>query len=122
MPEHKNFEKRYVQWRLETPKPELKPYILNPEEMDIVNKIYAMPVAKSILFELRWTEREKLRMAIDEEKMQQNFVEDLRAQIFERQLQNKKAREYLMFSRNYMWKAGIIQRTEMCRKVKNYKK
>lgn len=79
MPEHKSFEKKYVQWRLENPKPELKPYIIYPKEMDIVNKIYAMPVAKSMLFEHRWTDREKLRMAIDEEKMQQNFIEDLRA-------------------------------------------
>lgn len=78
MPTHKTFLKGYAQWRMEHPHPSPNPYIVYPKEMDIVNKIYAMPVAKSVLFEHRWTEQSKLRLAIDSDKMYQNFVEDLR--------------------------------------------
>lgn len=47
-------------------------------EMDIINKIYAMPITKTKLMKMRETEQSKLRTVTDGKKMHQIFVEDLR--------------------------------------------
>lgn len=49
--------------------------------MDIINKIYAMPVAKTQLTKMREIEQSKLRTVTDGERMHQIFVEDLRKYI-----------------------------------------
>ena len=52
--------------------------MIYPEEMDVINRIYSMPVAKTTLTQVRFTEQSKFRPVIDEKKMFQVFVEDLR--------------------------------------------
>lgn len=78
MPVHKSFSAGYASWRSENPDYVPGIYMKYPEEMDVVNKIYAMSVEKSVLYEHQWTERSKLELALDTDKMYQNFVEDLR--------------------------------------------
>ena len=81
MPVHKMFLQDYAQWRLDNTDVVLKPYMVYPPKMDIINKIYAMPIAKTQLTKMRETEQSKLRTVIDDEKMHQIFVEDLRKNI-----------------------------------------
>lgn len=57
--------------------------------MDVVNRIYAMPVAKNVLFEHQWTEGSKIELALVSDKMYQNFVEDLR------KMENRQQKESL---------------------------
>lgn len=78
MPKHKAFLLDYAQWRLENPAPILKPYMVYPEDMDIFNRIYAMPTAKTTLTQERFTENSKLQPVIDCAKMHEIFVNDLR--------------------------------------------
>ena len=78
MPKHKVFLQDYAQWRLENPAPILKPYMVYPEDMDIFNRIYAMPTAKTTLTQERFTENSKLQPVIDCAKMHEIFVNDLR--------------------------------------------
>ena len=78
MPNHKAFLQEYAKWRMVNEKPELKPYMIYPEEMDVINRIYSMPVAKTTLTQVRFTEQSKFRPVIDEKKMFQVFVDDLR--------------------------------------------
>ncbi len=78
MPNHKAFLQEYAQWRRVNRNPHLKPYMIYPEKMEIINKIYSMPVAKTILGQVRFTEQSKFRPVIDDKKMFQVFVEDLR--------------------------------------------
>lgn len=49
MPNHKSFSKKYAEWRNQNPIIEFKLYFKFPNSMDIINKIYAYPVAKSII-------------------------------------------------------------------------
>lgn len=77
-PNHKVFLQEYAQWRRINEKPKLNPYMIYPEKMDIINKIYTMPVAKTTLTQVRFTEQSKLKPVIDENKMFQVFVEELR--------------------------------------------
>ncbi|HBI62752.1 MAG TPA: hypothetical protein DDY31_16355 [Lachnospiraceae bacterium] len=81
MPVHKMFLQDYAQWRLDNTSAVLKPYMVYPPKMDIINKIYAMPVAKTQLTKMRETEQSKLRTVTDGERMYQIFVEDLRKYI-----------------------------------------
>ena len=78
MPKHKAFLQEYAQWRLENAAPTLKPYMVYPKDMDIFNRIYAMPTAKTILTQERFTERAKLQPVIDCRKMHGIFVDALR--------------------------------------------
>lgn len=77
-PVHKAFLQDYVQWRMDNPNITLKPYMVYPDEMDIFNKIYAMPIAKTLLTQARDTERSRPRPIIDDKRMHQIFVEDLK--------------------------------------------
>lgn len=81
MPVHKMFLQEYAQWRIDNPDVTLKPYMVYPKEMDIINKIYAMPVAKTLLTQRRITELSKLRTVTDDARMHRIFVEDLRKNI-----------------------------------------
>ena len=78
MPMHKAFIQDYAQWRVDNPTPILKPYMVYPKEMDIYNKIYAMPIARTLLTQKRFTERSRLRPVTDNHRMYQNFVDDLK--------------------------------------------
>ncbi len=79
MPKHKAFLQDYAQWRLENPTPMLKPYMVYPKDMDIFNRIYAMPTAKTYLTQERFTENSKLQPVIDCRKMHGIFVDALRS-------------------------------------------
>ena len=78
MPEHKTISKGYVQWRLEHPTPELKVYITYPKEMDVLNKIYTLPVAKVSLEEHQESPWSPVRMIEDVDKRYWDFVEELK--------------------------------------------
>lgn len=78
MPVHKAFLQDYAKWRINNPAPVLKPYMVYPKEMDIFNKIYAMPIAKTLLTQMRFTEQSKLRPVTDNQRMYQIFVDDLK--------------------------------------------
>lgn len=78
MPVHKTFIQGYAQWRVDNPTLILKPYMVYPKEMDIYNKIYAMPIARTLLTQERFTERSKIRPVIDNRRMFKIFVDDLK--------------------------------------------
>lgn len=78
MPEHKTFLQEYAQWRMNTSDIILKPYMVYPQEMDIFNKIYAMPTAETLLTQERLTDKSKLRPVIDNKRMHQIFTEQLK--------------------------------------------
>lgn len=78
LPVHKAFIKEYAEWRVSTPSFLLKPYMVYPEEMDIYNKIYAMPIAKTLLTQQRETEQSKLRNVTDDQRMFQIFTDNLK--------------------------------------------
>lgn len=78
MPKHKAFLQEYAQWRIENPAPTLKPYMVYPEDMDIINKIYAVPVVKTTLTMERESERSKPHPVVDETKMHKVFIERLK--------------------------------------------
>jgi len=78
MPEHKTISTGYVQWRLEHPTPELKVYITYPKEMDVLNKIYTLPVAKVSLEEHQESPWSPVRMIEDVDKRYWDFVEELK--------------------------------------------
>lgn len=78
MPEHKTVDREYVQWRLDNPIPDLKPYVIYPKEMDVLNKLYSLPVAKVTLMEHQASQFTPLRMVEDVEKRYWNFVEELK--------------------------------------------
>lgn len=50
-----------------------------PKDMDIFNRIYAMPTAKTYLTQERFTENSKLQPVIDCRKMHGIFVDALRS-------------------------------------------
>ena len=78
MPEHKTISKGYVQWRLKNPTPELKVYVTYPKEMDVLNKIYNLPVAKVSLKEHQESPWSPVRMIEDVDKRYWDFVEELK--------------------------------------------
>lgn len=78
MPKHKAFLQDYAQWRIDNPAPIVKPYMVYPEDMDIFNRIYAMPVVKTLLKQERCTEQSKLQPVIDTDEMHRIFVDALR--------------------------------------------
>lgn len=78
MPEHKTISKGYVQWRLKNPTPELKVYVTYPKEMDVLNKIYTLPVAKVPLIENQESPWSPVRMIEDVDKRYWSFVEELK--------------------------------------------
>lgn len=78
MPEHKTIFKGYVQWRLKNPTPELKVYVTYPKEMDVLNKIYTLPVAKVSLKEHQESPWSPVRMIEDVDKRYWSFVEELK--------------------------------------------
>lgn len=80
MPKHKAFLQDYAKWRIENLTPILKPYMVYPEDMDILNRIYAAPVVKTMLKMERETELSKLRPGVDEYQMHQVFVVNLKNQ------------------------------------------
>lgn len=80
MPKHKAFLQGYAQWRIENPAPVLKPYMVYPEDMDILNRIYAAPIVKMMLKMERESERSKLRPVVDEYQMHQILIANLKNQ------------------------------------------
>lgn len=78
MPLHKAFLQGWAQWRLDNPAVTLKPYMVYPKELDIYNKIYAMPIMRTLLTQERFTERSKLEPVTDDLRMHQVFVEELK--------------------------------------------
>lgn len=78
MPVNKSFLQDYAQWRVNNTHIDLKPYMVYPNEMDIYNRIYAMPIAKTLLKKYRFSERSKVQNVIDNQRMHKIFVEDLK--------------------------------------------
>ena len=74
MPKQKAFLQDYAQWRIDNPTPILKPYMVYPEDMDIINRIYAVPVVKTMLRMQRETELSKLRPAKNDAEMHKVFL------------------------------------------------
>lgn len=77
-PLHKAFIRDYAEWRVNTPSLTWKPCMVYPKEMDIYNKIYAMPIARTLLTQQRETEQSKLRNVTDNQRMFQIFVDNLK--------------------------------------------
>lgn len=80
MPKHKAFLQDYAKWRIKNPTPTLKPYMVYPEDMDILNRIYAAPIVKMMLKMERETELSKLRPVMDGQQMHRIFVNSLKGQ------------------------------------------
>ncbi len=81
MPEYKNFSKEYAKWREEHPKPEPGLYFAYPAPMEIVNRMYLAPVAKTKLHQPYlgqenpyMSAREKKQRYLDLDGMLEEFV------------------------------------------------
>lgn len=84
MPDCKNFSTDYALWRLQHLKPDLNLYFEYPFPMEILNKIYMAPIAKSILHQPYTkqinpylTRFEKLEWVLDTDCMVHNFVAEI---------------------------------------------
>lgn len=84
MPEHKNFSKTYAAWRMEHQKPELELYFKYPETMELVNRIYLAPVARTKLHQPYLEQdnpymsaKEKKQWHLNGEAMLEDFVKYL---------------------------------------------
>ncbi|MGE7675108.1 hypothetical protein ACQKMV_16250 [Lysinibacillus sp. NPDC094403] len=84
MPEHKNFSQGFAKWRIENPQPILKLYFEYLAPLEILNKIYMAPVAKSIISQPYFhsdnpyhSPQLKKKWFLDEEAMLMAFVENV---------------------------------------------
>ncbi|MCL1700647.1 hypothetical protein [Lysinibacillus sp. Bpr_S20] len=84
MPEHKNFSKGFANWRIENPQPLLTLYFVYPAPLEVLNKIFMAPVAKSIISQpylhsdnSYHSPQLKKKWFLDEAAMLKSFVENM---------------------------------------------
>lgn len=75
MPEIDNFSKEYVQYCLENKNKRIQPYIIFPKEMELVNKVFLLPLPKT---EVVYMDGGNTRRCVDFEKMINKFVLELK--------------------------------------------
>ena len=76
MPEYKNFLSEFAIWRREHLQPDLSLWFHYPEDLELLNKVYAAPPAKLILFQ-HAPNGKKLKWYAHGVKWVENYVDEL---------------------------------------------
>ena len=76
MPEYKNFLPEFAMWRQEYLQPDLSLWFHYPEDLELLNKVYAAPPAKLILFQ-HAPNGKKLKWYAHGVKWVDNYVDEL---------------------------------------------